>query len=158
MNNLINRNKGMDKMQFLALLRDNISAVSLFEFLKRYELFTIAIGLLFLMFTSGIVIKASFKMARITSPMIDDDQENCQEDRLYGKVFGKCENIIIFLLVLFNGYTALALIFTGKTIVRNRDKERISVYHLAGTMINTAYSILVAALFKYLISKSGSLV
>jgi hypothetical protein len=144
-------------MKLLALLHDSSFVVSILDFLKRYELFTIALGLLFLVFTSGLVIKVSFKMAGITQPITEDDQENCQEDRLYGRVLGKCENIIIFLLVLFNGYTALALIFTGKTIVRNRDKEKISVYHLAGTMINTAYSILVAALFKYLISKSGSL-
>ena len=48
---------------------------------------------------------------------------------------------------------ALALIFTGKAIVRNEDKEKLSVFHLAGTMINTAYSILVSFLVKYLIGK-----
>lgn len=145
-------------MHALILRWENFSAASLLFYLKSNELISIAIGLLLLVFTSGLVIKASFRMVGINAPVIEDEQDDCQEDRLYGLIFGKCENIIIFLLVLFNGYTALALIFTGKTIVRNRDKEKISVYHLAGTMINMAYSILVAALFKYLVSKSGSFV
>ncbi len=50
-------------------------------------------------------------------------------------------------------YTALALIFAGKAIVRSEDKEKLSVYHLAGTMINTAYSILLAFIIKYIIGK-----
>lgn len=145
-------------MYLSGLFQNSTCILSLLDFLKNHELFTFAVGLLFLLFTSGVVIKASFKLAGITPPITDDDQGDCREDQLYGLIFGKCENIIIFILVLFNGYTALALIFTGKTIVRNRDKEKISVYHLAGTMINTAYSILIATLFKFLVSKSGSLV
>jgi hypothetical protein len=93
------------------------------------------------------VVTTTFKKLGIKLPQADS------EDKLYGIIFGKCENVIIYILVLLEGYTALALIFTGKAIVRNEDKEKLSVFHLAGTMINTAYSILVSFLVKYLIGK-----
>jgi len=156
MSNLIKLSQEIDKMHLL--FHNSVSIGLLHDFLKRYELLTVVVGLLFLLLTSGMVIRTVFTMAGITPPINGDDRESAREDMLYGRIFGKSENIIIFLLVLFNGYTALALIFTGKTIVRNRDKEKISVYHLAGTMINTAYSIMIAALIKYIIGKSGPLV
>lgn len=120
---------------------------SIFAFTTSHQLLSIMIGIVFLLSTSGMVITTIFKKLKIKLPQADS------EDKLYGIIFGKCENVIIYILVLLEGYTALALIFTGKAIVRNEDKEKLSVFHLAGTMINTAYSILVSFLAKYLIGK-----
>lgn len=120
---------------------------SLFAFTTSHQLLSIIIGIVFLLSTSGIVVTTTFKKLGIEPPKADS------EDKLYGVIFGKCENVIIYILVLLEGYTALALIFTGKAIVRNEDKEKLSVFHLAGTMINTAYSILVSFLVKYFIGK-----
>jgi len=126
---------------------DSITITSIFAFSKSHQLFVIVIGILVLLSTSGIVVINTFKKIGIELP----DTET--QDRLYGIIFGKCENIIIFILILLEGYTALALIFAGKAIVRSEDKEKLSVYHLAGTMINTAYSILLAFIIKYIIGK-----
>lgn len=120
---------------------------SLFAFTTSHQLLSIFIGIVLLLSTSGMVIRITFKKLEIKLPQTDS------EDKLYGIIFGKCENVIIYILVLLEGYTALALIFTGKAIVRNEDKEKLSVFHLAGTMINTAYSILISFLVKYLIGK-----
>jgi len=120
---------------------------SLFAFTTSHQLLSIIIGIVLLLSTSGMVVTTTFKKLGIKLPQADS------EDKLYGIIFGKCENVIIYILVLLEGYTALALIFTGKAIVRNEDKEKLSVFHLAGTMINTAYSILVSFLVKYLIGK-----
>jgi len=120
---------------------------SLFAFTTSHQLLSIIIGVVLLLSTSGMVVTITFKKLGIKLPQADS------EDKLYGIIFGKCENVIIYILVLLEGYTALALIFTGKAIVRNEDKEKLSVFHLAGTMINTAYSILVSFLVKYLIGK-----
>jgi hypothetical protein len=116
----------------------SITIASIFSFSRSHQLFVIFIG---------IVVINTFKKIGIELP----DTET--QDRLYGIIFGKCENIIIFILILLEGYTALALIFAGKAIVRSEDKEKLSVYHLAGTMINTAYSILLAFIIKYIIGK-----
>lgn len=120
---------------------------------RNNQLSFIVVGFLWLWLTSGRVVAFTFKKLGITVPKAPD-QETLKQDKLYGKIFGKCENVIIYILVLLEGYTALALIFAGKTIVRNEDKDKVSsVYHLAGTMINTAYSILIAFIIKYLIGK-----
>lgn len=125
----------------------NNAILSIFAFTKCHQLLSIIIGMSLLLSTSGVVVTTTFKILGIKLPQAGN------EDKLYGKIFGKCENVIIYILVLLEGYTALALIFTGKAIVRNEDKEKLSVFHLAGTMINTAYSILIAFLAKYLIGK-----
>jgi len=111
------------------------------------QIVVITIGLLFLLFTSGRVVRTTFNKIGINMPTPSE------QDMLYGKIFGKCENVIIFTMILLGGYTALALIFAGKTIVRSEDKEKVSVFHLAGTMINTAYSILIAFIVKFFIGK-----
>lgn len=151
-----------------------IGRMSLFA--NGHQLIFIVLGGLVLLSTSGYFVMFIFKMYGLKPPSADNlpstdktaGTENSpppekasqsgqpgatDEDRRYGKVFGKCENLIIYTLILLGGYTALALIFTGKTIVRSTDKEKMSVYHLAGTMINTGYSILIAFIIKFFIGK-----
>lgn len=61
-----------------------------------------------------------------------------------GLVVGKCENILIVVLVLLDAYTALSIIFAGKAWIRRREMRRGSLYFLAGTMVNVTYSVLFA--------------
>jgi hypothetical protein len=68
-----------------------------------------------------------------------------------GKIIGKCENILILSLVLAQAYTALALIFAAKTIIREEEIKNNSLYFLAGTMINVTYSILVGLILNFII-------
>lgn len=78
---------------------------SLFAFTTSHQLLSIIIGIVLLLSTSGIVVRITFKKLGINLPQSDS------EDKLYGIIFGKCENVIIYILVLLEGYTALALIY-----------------------------------------------
>lgn len=59
-----------------------------------------------------------------------------------GFVVGKCENLLILTFMLLNAYTALALIFAAKAIVRSEDMRKNSLFFLSGTMINVTYSVM----------------
>lgn len=64
-----------------------------------------------------------------------------------GVVVGKCENLLIPTFMILGAYTALALIFGVKAIVRSEDMSgKNTLYYLAGTMINVTYSVLVGAI------------
>jgi hypothetical protein len=74
------------------------------------------------------------------------------EEEIYtGRIIGKCENVLILTFVLLGEYTALALVFTAKTIVRKEDISNNSLFFLAGTMINVTYSIMIGLAVKFLI-------
>jgi hypothetical protein len=82
----------------------------------------------------------------------DANEERLASERIStGLIIGKCENLIIYLMVLTGSYTALAIIFTAKTIIRKEDIAKNSMFFLAGTMINVTYSLLISLLVKLLI-------
>lgn len=83
-------------------------------------------------------------------PMQDDaEKERINRDRIStGQIIGKCENLIIYLLTLTGSYTALAIIFSAKSIIRKEDIENNSMFFLAGTMINVTYSLLISIFMK----------
>ena len=68
-----------------------------------------------------------------------------------GAVVGKCENFLILTFMLLDAYTALALIFAAKTVVRREDISTNTLFYLAGTMINVTYSIFIGALMKVML-------
>ncbi len=118
-------------------------------------------GALLLLFTSGTVVRkvmniiykknlADLASGAATEP--DPVEEKLARERIStGLIIGKCENLIIYLMVLTGSYTALAIIFTAKTIIRKEDIAKNSMFFLAGTMINVTYSLLVSLLVKLLI-------
>jgi hypothetical protein len=125
-----------------------------------FLLFAVA-GALLLLFSSGTVVRrvmniiykknltdlASSDGDHVAKP--DASEEKLARDRIStGLIIGKCENLIIYLMVLTGSYTALAIIFTAKTIIRKEDIAKNSMFFLAGTMINVTYSLLVSLLAK----------
>jgi len=54
-----------------------------------------------------------------------------------------CENVLTLTFVLAGAYTALAVVFAAKGIVRKDDIEKNSLFYLAGTLVNLTYSVLV---------------
>ena len=58
---------------------------------------------------------------------------------------------MILTFILLEAYTALALIFAAKAIVRKENLSKNSLFFVAGTMINFTYSILIAIIVKLLI-------
>lgn len=120
------------------------------------------LGGLVLLFTSGTVVRRVMNIIykknladlatdnQIIKP--DVNEEKLRKDRIStGLIIGKCENLIIYLMVLTGSYTALAIIFTAKTIIRKEDIANNSMFFLAGTMINVTYSLLISLLVKLLI-------
>lgn len=118
-------------------------------------------GAILLLFTSGTVVRkvmniiykknlADLASGNVTAP--DPAEEKLARERIStGLIIGKCENLIIYLMVLTGSYTALAIIFTAKTIIRKEDIAKNSMFFLAGTMINVTYSLLISLLVKLLI-------
>lgn len=66
-----------------------------------------------------------------------------EPDRDVGFVVGKCENVLILTFMVVGAYTALAVVFAAKSIVRRKDMQNDSKYYLAGTMTNVTYSVAV---------------
>ncbi|OEU50496.1 MAG: hypothetical protein BA871_11290 [Desulfuromonadales bacterium C00003096] len=114
------------------------------------NLITVAIlvgGYLVLLGTSGIVV--NYILSKISGEPIS--QKIGKEARDTGFVIGKCENLLILTFMLLDAYTALALVFAAKTIVRKEDMSKNTLFFLAGTMINVTYSIMIGLVIKLLI-------
>lgn len=68
-----------------------------------------------------------------------------------GAIIGKCENIITLTLVLLGQETGLAVIFTGKSIVRSEDIKKNPGYYLGGTLVNLVWGLTVGMITRVLI-------
>lgn len=73
----------------------------------------------------------------------EDDGRVTQQDRDVGTIVGKAENVLLLTFILAEAYTALAVIFAAKGLVRREDIEKNTLYYLAGTMANVTYSVAV---------------
>lgn len=118
--------------------------VKLIENITHIELIIIIVGYLILLGTSGIIVK--YILAKISKKKYTEIAEQNVLDT--GFVIGKCENLLILTFMLLEAYTALALIFAAKTIVRGEDIKKNSLYFLTGTMINVTYSIIAGLIVK----------
>jgi hypothetical protein len=114
----------------------------------------ISICYLFLILTSGYVLK--FILSYVSTKRKNDVQEDVipadSKIRDTGVIVSKCENLLIPTLIILDAYTALAIIFTAKTIVRAEDmKSENTLYFLAGTMINFTYSVCIGFIMKIIL-------
>ena len=109
---------------------------------------TIIAGAYFvLLFTSGMVV--NYILSKISGEPIA--RKIGKDARDTGFIIGKCENLLILTFMILEAYTALALIFAAKTVVRKEDLNKNSLFFLAGTMINVTYSIMIGLIIKILI-------
>ena len=99
---------------------------------------------LILLGTSGILV--NYIISRI-SPV---NKTISKEIRDTGFVIGKCENLLVLTFMVLEAYTALALVFAAKAIVRREDMSKNTLFFLAGTMINVTYSIMIGLIVKIL--------
>ena len=126
-----------------------ITSISIYSYIQFALL--ILVCYMFLILTSGKVLK--FVLSHVSTKQQKDGQDDVipsdPKIRDTGFIVGKCENILIPTLILLNAYTALAIIFTAKTIVRAEDmKSENTLYFLAGTMINFTYSLCIGVVMK----------
>jgi hypothetical protein len=107
-------------------------------------------GYLFLLASSG-------RFVTWTLAWADDgyQSEVSEQQRDIGTIVGKAENVLLMTFVLVGGYTALAVIFAAKSIVRREDMKNDSLFYLAGTLVNFTYSIVVGLLVHVLTDTSA---
>ncbi len=117
------------------------------ENISWIDITILIVGYLVLLWTSGIVLN------NILSKILNEpiSKKISKEVRDTGFIVGKCENLLIVTFILLDAYTALALIFAAKTIVRREDMSRSSLFFLAGMMINFTYSLIMGVIIKILI-------
>lgn len=105
-------------------------------------------GLLALVVTSGYVVRASLSYALGS----DYSAALGSEVKDTGFVIGKAENVLVYVLILAGAYTALAVIFAAKSLVRREDiTSGDTTYYLAGTMVNFTYSVAFAQVVAVLV-------
>lgn len=118
------------------------------ENLSTIQLAILLIGYCVLVVTSGKLV--NYIIHHISKDVMP---EPSREVRDTGFVIGKCENLLLLTFMVLDAYTALALIFTAKAIVRAEDMKKQPLYFLAGTMVNVTYSIMVGLIIKILIAR-----
>ncbi|MDI6766185.1 MAG: hypothetical protein QME52_05115 [Bacteroidota bacterium] len=67
-----------------------------------------------------------------------------------GLWIGLCEFVLILMFVFVEEYTAIAIIFAAKELVRAEDIKKNPSYYLLGTLLNVTLSILSAILIKHI--------
>lgn len=107
---------------------------------STWDLAVVVAAYLVLLGTSGHVV------TRAIALVPSDDAEPTKRERDVGAIVGKCENLLTLTFVLLGAYTALAVIFAAKGIIRKDDIEKNSLFYLAGTLVNFTYSVLVGAI------------
>jgi hypothetical protein len=120
----------------------------MFENINWLDIVISVAGYSVLLCTSGIVLE--FILSRISKKTYST-KELSKRERDTGFVVGKCENVLIVTFILLDAYTALAIIFAAKAVVRREDMSKNTLFFLAGTMINVTYSIIIGLIVKILI-------
>lgn len=82
------------------------------------------------------------------------NKEIVKQTRDTGFIIGICENFLILTFILVGEFTALALIFAAKGIIRKEDYHENSLYYLACTMVNFTYSLFIGMLMLYMLEHS----
>ena len=120
----------------------------MFENINWLDIVISVAGYSVLLCTSGIVLE--FILSKISKKPYST-KELSKSERDTGFVVGKCENVLIVTFILLDAYTALAIIFAAKAVVRREDMSKNTLFFLAGTMINVTYSIIIGLIVKILI-------
>lgn len=68
-----------------------------------------------------------------------------------GLWIGLCEFVLILSFVFVEEYTAIAIIFAAKELVRAEDIKKNPSYYLLGTLLNVTLSILSAIIIKQIV-------
>jgi hypothetical protein len=112
-----------------------------------FRILILLLGYLLTLLFSGLLVK------RIVSAIASEEYKKLEKKTIdTGAIIGKCENILIITFILIGAYTALALVFAAKSIVRSRAMQERPEYYLVGTMINFTFSILMGLLTKLLLN------
>lgn len=98
---------------------------------------------------SGHVVRF-FVLPRNLPPLPKRTREQSRFDP--SMLIGKCENLLAVTFILLGQATGLALIFTGKSLVRADDIKRDPGFFLGGTLINLVWAVIVGSIARYLVA------
>jgi hypothetical protein len=70
-----------------------------------------------------------------------------------GLIIGLCETFLAITFILIKEFTALALIFAAKSIVRVKKMEEEPEYYLLGTVVNFSFSVLAGIIISILLKR-----
>jgi hypothetical protein len=78
-----------------------------------------------------------------------------EEERNPGRVIGKLENILVLVFVAAGEFTALAIIFAAKGIVRTPKGAGDASYYILGTLANFTWAVLIAGTARVVLRMLG---
>lgn len=87
--------------------------------------------------TSGLVVRTLLRLAGEKTP------EGAEGP---GFVIGKLEDVMVVTFVILQAYTALALVFAAKSIIRRDPEDSHESYYVLGTLANFTWALVVAVL------------
>lgn len=101
-------------------------------------LLVVFVAYVVLLATSGRIVRATLRYAKIDPTGGDDDEPTVDT----GRAIGKVENVLVLTLMIMQAYTALGVIFAAKSLVRKDDMSGGDTsYYLTGTLANFTFSI-----------------
>lgn len=119
----------------------------------QYEVLTVALGLLCILKPVSILITESYFWQEKAAQKMETDQTNngkTKDVKEAGKVIGYMERGIIFFLLMYGQYSAMAFVLTAKSIARFKEIEENKInaeYYLIGTLFSITCVIVISALF-----------
>lgn len=78
-----------------------------------------------------------------------------EDEKNPGRVIGKLENVLVLIFVAAGEFTALAIIFAAKGIVRTPKGEADASYYILGTLANFTWAVLIAAMARLVLRILG---
>lgn len=86
----------------------------------------------------------------------EEEDISVSKPSIFGKYIGIFERLIIITLVIKDSYSAIAFVFTAKSLARaneiGKNKKNFAEYYLVGTLLSTAIAMIAGILLKFLLN------
>jgi hypothetical protein len=106
-------------------------------------------AVVFTMLTSGLVFRLTIQRAVERQ---SSDNKPSQQMLSTGVWIGKCENIVVVLLVLLDQFGTLGLVFAAKGIAQQQNVRDNTAYYLGGTLVNFVWGLMVGVIARAMVS------
>jgi len=117
----------------------------MFDNILWIKILSVLMGYVVTLTLSGIVVRAAVSRLYVGGIAKAIDKKALDT----GTLVGKCENIVIVTLVLYGAYTALGLVFAGKSLVRSKAMQKTPEYYLVGTLVNFTFSLVMGFYIRF---------
>lgn len=118
----------------------------------RWQLVVLLAGFLLLVVGSDLLMRW-FVARHVPAPARQDpEQPQSPTDHTgVGRVIGKCENLLVFALVLLCSFEGLGLVLAAKSIARMDAMRKNPSYYLGGTLLNFVWSLFVSLALRLIV-------